>query len=125
MYINLNVNPLHRRADDCTIRAIATVLDEPWEKVYSDICIEGLKLYDMPSANHVWGSYLKRKGFERHIIPNSCPECYTVRDFAKDHPEGKYILALSGHVVACIDGDIYDIFDSSDRVPVYYWEKGE
>lgn len=125
MYINLNINPLHKRADDCTIRAIATVLDEPWEKVYSDICIEGLKFYDMPSANHVWGSYLKKKGFQRHIIPDSCPNCYTVRDFAHDHPKGSYVLALHGHVVPVIDGDYYDTWDSGDRIPVYYWSKGE
>lgn len=36
MYRNFNINPLHKRADDCTIRAIATVLDKPWEEVYAE-----------------------------------------------------------------------------------------
>lgn len=39
MYINVNVNPLHKRADDCTIRAIATALNKPWEEVYTDVCL--------------------------------------------------------------------------------------
>lgn len=125
MYINVNVNPLHKRADDCTIRAIATALDKPWEEVYMDVCLEGLKYYDMPSANHVWGSYLKKQGFQRHIIPDTCPECYSVKEFARDNPQGVYILALHGHVVAVIDGDYYDTWDSGDRIPVYYWSKGE
>ena len=125
MYKKLNVNPLHRRADDCTIRAISVALNEPWEKVYSDICVEGLKLYDMPSANHVWGSYLKKKGFERRIIPDQCPQCYTVEEFARDNPKGIYILALHGHVVPVIDGDYYDTWDSGERIPIYYWKKGE
>ena len=67
MYRNLNINPLHRRADDCTVRAIAKVLGEPWENVYTVLCLEGLRFYDMPSANHVWGSYLKKKGLLRGI----------------------------------------------------------
>lgn len=125
MYRELNVNPLQRRADDCTIRAIATALNEPWEKVYSDVCIEGLKLYDMPSANHVWGSYLRKKGFKRHIIPDTCPQCYSVAEFARDHPEGTYILALSGHVVPVINGDWIDTFNSGERIAIYYWERGD
>lgn len=125
MYRNLNINPLHRRADDCTVRAIAKVLGEPWENVYTDLCPEGLRFYDMPSANHVWGSYLKKKGFIRRIIPDTCPQCYTVAEFAEDHPNGSYILALHGHVVAVENGDYFDTWDSGDGIPIYYWEKGE
>lgn len=125
MYQNLNVNPLHKIADDCTVRAIATVLHKDWEEVYADICLEGLRYYDMPSSNHVWGAYLKKQGFQRHIIPDTCPQCYSVKEFANDHPKGSYILALSGHVVPVIDGVYYDTWDSGDRVPVYYWSKGE
>lgn len=125
MYRNLNLNPFHRRADDCVVRAIAKVLDKPWEEIYADLCLEGLRFYDMPSANHVWGSYLKKHGFDRHIIPDTCPQCYTVRQFTIDYPEGKYILAIHGHAVAVIDGNYYDSFDSGDCVVVYYWSKGE
>lgn len=123
MYRKFNINPLHRRADDCTVRAIATVLDKSWEEVYADLCLEGLRYYDMPSANHVWGSYLKKNGFRRHIIPDSCPQCYTVEDFARDNPKGRYILALSGHVVPIINGDWIDTTDSGSRIAIYYWEK--
>lgn len=123
MFKNLNINPFHRRADDCTVRAIATVLGKTWEEVYADICIEGLRYYDMPSANHVWGSYLRKHGYVRHIIPDTCPNCYTVKEFSEDHPEGKYILCMSGHVTAVIDGDVYDSWDCLDKIPIYYWTK--
>lgn len=125
MYKNLNINPLHRRADDCTVRAIAFILNNSWEETYADLCLEGLKYYDMPSSNHVWGSYLKKKGFQRHIIPDTCPQCYSVAEFARDNPYGEYILALHGHVVPVVNGDYYDSFDSGDRVPIYYWERGK
>ena len=124
MYVNYNANPVARRGDDCTIRAISKITGDSWEDTYINICDYGLKLYDMPSSNAVWGAYLKDKGYSRHIIPNTCPHCYTVAQFADEHPDGRYILALHGHVVACIDGCFYDTWNSGDEVPLYYWKKG-
>ena len=98
-------------------------MDKSWEETYIDVALKGFMLHDMPSANNVWGSYLKDNGYTRHIIPDTCPNCYTVRMFAEEHPKGRYILAISGHVVACINGTYYDTFDSGDCVPIYYWQK--
>ena len=108
---------------DCTIRAISKALDQDWETTYAGTALEGYRLCDLPSANHVWGSYLKRKGFKRYIIPDECPDCYTVKDFCADHPSGTYILAIHGHVVAVCDGDYYDTWDSGDEIPIYYWKR--
>lgn len=123
MYVSYNGNPQLNNVIDCTVRAISKALNQSWEETYIGLCIEGFVLCDMPSANHVWGSYLKSKGFTRKIIPENCPIDYTVRDFARDNPEGIYILALSGHVVAVVDGDYLDTWDSGDEIPVYYWER--
>lgn len=125
MYRNYNANPMLRRGDDCTVRAISTVLNKTWDEVYCSLCEYGRYEYDMPTSNHVWGKYLTDEGYTRHIVPNSCPHCYTVRDFASDHKNGKYILALHGHVVACMNGDYFDSWDSGDEVVIYYWKKGE
>lgn len=125
MFKLLNVNPAKRKGDDCTVRALSLVLDKSWEDMYLDLCAYGLKYYDMPSSNHVWGAYLKDAGYTRHIIPNTCPECYTVKDFADEHRRGSFILALHGHVVAVIDGCVCDSWDSRNEIPVYYWRKEE
>ena len=79
----------------------------------------------MPSANHVWGAYLRSKGWERCVIPNDCPDCYCVKDFCLDHPTGRYVMAISGHVVAVVDGDYFDTWDSGDEVPVYFWKRND
>lgn len=77
-------------------------------------------LRQMPSANAVWGSYLERLGFRRNIAPAMT----TVRQFCEEHREGRYILALSGHVVAVMDGgDYLDTWDSGDEIVLYYWER--
>ena len=99
------------------------MLGQSWEQTYIEMCLYGLMHCDMPSANNVWGAYLRSKGWERKIIPNECPDCYCVKSFCEDYPSGRYIMAISGHVVAVIDGDYYDTWDSGDEVPVYYWER--
>ncbi len=124
MYRELNLNPEHKRVGDCTVRAIAAATLKQWETVYADLAVEGLLLHDMPTANYVWGHYLRRCGWNRSAIPNSCPDCYTVADFASEHPSGTYILALATHVVCVRDGDWLDTWDSGDETPLYYWQKG-
>ena len=125
MFKETNINPKGHYVGDCVVRAIATATDDKWEKAYVELAIQGFMMSDMPSSNHVWGSYLMSKGFERHIIPNTCPDCYTVKDFCEEHPEGTYILATGSHVVAVIDGDYYDTWDSGDEIPIYFWEEAQ
>jgi hypothetical protein len=59
------------------------------------------------------------------VIPNAYLRGYTVRDFANEHPHGKYLLVLDEHVVTVVDGDYYDTLDPGDEIPRYYWTKGE
>lgn len=123
MWIQYNPNPAGARVGDCVIRALSKALRQSWEDTYIDLTIYGLQLCDMPSANHVWGKYLKDRNYIRKMIPNTCPDCYTVKEFCKEHQNGTYILALSGHVVCVIDGDYYDSWDSGNEIPIYYWKE--
>ena len=123
MYIFFNPNPAGLLVGDCVIRALARALKQDWETTYMDICLYGLMMHNMPSANSVWGAYLKDKGFRKHIIPDICPDCYTVKDFCKDYYKGLFILCTGTHVVTVIDGDYYDTWDSGDEIPLYYWKR--
>ncbi len=125
MFIYYNPNPSSNHVGDCVIRAISKLTNQDWEKTYMEIALQGYMLHDMPSANHVWGAYLLSNGFKRYIIPNECPECYTVKDFCRDNPKGKFLLATGSHVVTVQDGNYYDAWDSGDEVPIYYWQKEE
>ena len=121
MYKEKNLNPSGKRTVDCVVRAIAYATGSTWERTYLELAMEGYEKHDMPSSNNVWDSYLRKNGFERHLIPNTCPMCYTVKDFCKDHPNGMYVLATGSHVVAVEQGDYYDTWDSGDEVPIYYY----
>lgn len=119
-----NANPYSNRVGDCVVRAISTLMKRPWGETYLDLCLEGYAMADLPSANHVWGSFLRKKGFKRFAVEDEC-NCYTVEDFCKDHPTGRYMLALDSHVVCVIDGLFYDTWNSKDMVVVYFWRKDE
>ncbi len=123
MYKFYNPNPDRKLVGDCVIRAISTITGADWESVYTNLAFQGLLMRDMPSSNAVWGTLLANKGFKREVIPNTCPECYTIRDFCNDYQIGAYIVATGSHVVAVIDGDYYDTSDSGDEIPIYYWRK--
>ena len=121
MFQEYNPNPSGRRVEDCTVRAISKALGIDWKAAYAMLTAEGYAMSDMPHANNVWGSVLHQNGFTRHSIENTCPNCYTAEDFCVDHPEGVYVLGFGNHVATVKDGTLYDTWDSSDRVPQYFW----
>lgn len=123
MYVFYNPNPKKLSVGDCTIRAISRVLNFSWKRTYLYLALQGLSMCDMPSANRVWGQFLKSNGFIKHQIPDTCPECYTIRDFCYEHPKGAYVVGTGEHVVAIIDGNYFDSWDSGDEIPIYYFER--
>lgn len=125
MFIFRNPNPCGSYVGDCVVRALSIGLDMDWYETYIQLAMQGFAMCDMPSSNKVWGELLKSYGFHRYIIPDTCPDCYTMRDFAGEHFKGTYIVGTGTHVVAVIDGNLYDSWDSSDETPIYYWHKEE
>lgn len=122
-YIQFNENPCDKRKNDCSVRALSTVLGEEWDLVYVQLCTLGLDMCDMPSSKAVVNQFLRGRGFHRHICPDTYPFCYTVEEFAYEHPNGRYLLATDSHVVAVIDGDYIDTWDSGNEIPLFYWTK--
>lgn len=123
MFIYTNPNPSKKLVGDCVIRAVSIVLDQTWLETYDGITAVGRELRDMPSSNAVWDTYLRDMGYVKHVIPDTCPECYRVADFCWDHPSGDYLLATGTHVIAVLNGDYYDTWDSGDEVPIYFYER--
>lgn len=122
-YIYYNPNPLHKSTIDCTVRAVARLFDRDWDWAFMALMVESFDQKSLPSSDKIWGDFLLSHGFTKHVIQNTCPHCYTVFDFARDHPRGRYLLKTNEHVVPVVDGDYYDAFDSGDEVPIYYLER--
>ena len=121
-----NPNPV--RSDgvgDCAVRAIAKALDISWEEAYMKLSINGFLMGDLPNSDTVWGSVLRMEGYVRETVPNTCPDCYTLAEFAVDNPKGVFVVKSNEHVATVVDGVLYDAWNSEQKIPIYYWTKKE
>ncbi len=123
MFKQINVNPVGRRVEDCAVRAVALALGVSWDDAFDMIADNAKQMGTMMHDNAAWGSVLRQHGFFRAVIPNTCPDCYSVEDFCIDHPKGVYVLGFGGHTATVIDGTLYDAWNSSRETPIYYWYK--
>lgn len=123
MYVYFNNNPKEKNTGDCVIRAVSKALGVSWLQAYMDLYVLGMQLGDLANSDAVWTAYLKSKGFKKRIIPDTCPDCYTVGQFAADHDEGVYVLGTGTHAVTVVSGDVYDAWDSRNETPIFYMER--
>ena len=124
MWEYYNPNPVRMTGvGDCAVRAISKALGISWEEAYAKLALNGFLMGDVISSDVVWGSVLRQEGFKREVVPNTCPDCYTAEDFCRDHPLGVFVLKSDGHVACVRDGILYDSWDSSKNVVIYYWYK--
>ena len=135
-------------AGDCVVRAIAIATGKPYREVFNALqnglkhqieVVErkhalqyGIKGHYRPSATphtgltgNVYGPYLRWLGWEyvsRPVGANGKP----LRLRRSEVPMGRLIVQLSGHLVAVIDGVIYDTYYSArcGQRPIYgYFNK--
>lgn len=121
VYKHFMNNPCKKNIGDCAVRAISVALDVDWYTAFDLLAKEARKMCDMPSADAVWGAVLRRYGFTRSAISNNCFSCYTAEDFCYNHQRGTYVLAFGGHVATIKDGTLFDSWDSSSEIPLYYY----
>lgn len=121
MWQRYQPNPTGRNVGDCSVRAVSKALNVDWETAFAEIAAAGYQMGDVMSSNSVWGAVLRKNGFYREAIPNTCPDCYTAEDFCRDHPRGVFVLGFGNHVATVVDGVLYDSWDSSNEIPQYFW----
>ena len=114
-------NPYGSKVGDCVVRAISAATGQDWDTTYTGLALQGFVLKDMPSANYVWGEYLRSKGFEKDYLPKTCPLCYTIDEFADAHSNGVYVIGTGDHAVCIIDGVILDSWNSKNSIVDYYY----
>ena len=119
-YIYWNPNPKHNSANDCVVRLFSKIFNLSWDDSYDLLCELGRQEKEIPTTNYVWERYLLSNGFRRHSLP-LCPDCINLRTFAKYYDKGAYIACTSSHVIAVVDGNYYDAWDSGDEPILYYF----
>jgi hypothetical protein len=124
-FIQYNANPNNNETIDCVIRGLSKVLDISWDAMHIILFFKAHTDKDVYLVNDVWIDLLKDLGFDMYYVPNTCPDCITVRRFCKQHPKGRYLLGTGSHVIAIVNGDYYDTWDSGDELPLYYFIRKE
>ena len=117
MYRYYNANPLGRKVNDCTVRAIALATNESWDSTYnylSDYAQQEAVMMD----NVIYIDKFLDKNFEK-IYTNAKGYNMTVDDVSKRWYKGTYLITMKNHITCCIDGVIYNTFNPSDRL---VWE---
>lgn len=122
-FIPYNPNPKGKVAEDCTVRAISRLTNKTWDDAYILVCTGGLIEKTMPDQKAAITTLMSMLGFQNNPLPNDCPKCYTIKRFCIDFPRGRYMVATGSHVVAVIDGNYYDAFDSGNEVLLNYWSE--
>lgn len=121
-YEYYNPNPIRfDPVGDCAVRAVAKALDVDWETAHVMLDYTAYIMGDVSSSNAVIAALMRKHGFYIATLPDECPDCYTADEFANDHQTGVYMLGFGNHVATVVDGVLYDAWDSSDLIPLYYF----
>ena len=117
-----NCNPHHRRTDDCVIRAIAAGTGDSWQTTLNNLTEYMLKYGYMISTPELYGKYLEEHGWKKQKQPLK-PDGKKMRicDFIKKFKDCAVVHAGNGHVTYVAEGNVYDIWDTSNEIVGNYW----
>ena len=125
-YFQPNKKDLKDNYGGCSVRCICKALDLDWKEAYKKL-IPYILEYQCPFMGMTLEIYKKvfcDMGFEYYGISNKKgSKRPTVKEFAKDHPEGTYILSLAHHLVCVKDGKYYDTWDCGWKSLYGYYER--
>ena len=120
-----NAHPYNRLVDDCVKRSVTLTTGISYKEVKKGLNehkkITGAKAFNEKGNPR---SYIENVlGFPRVIAPkNTDGTRDTVEEFAKAHPKGRYVVSVSGHWTACINGIVYDTWDCTKEEVLSYYE---
>ena len=116
MWRYFNANPHGYNVSDCVIRSISVAENKSWDETYeklSDIAQEeGILLDDVRFVENYLDKRYKRV----------CHYSKTVGEFLNEHPKGKFLISMPGHITVIVDGVLIDTFDARQREMWCAWK---
>lgn len=136
-----NANPKGKMTTDCVVRAITTVLKQPYEQTLREMAEMSIKTGYMLNENKGIEAYMKSKGWMKCKQPRKQDGTkYTGREFCrtlmhpiyseelnltnKDFEINRILVNIGGHhTVAIMCGQIWDTWNSADGSIGMIWVK--
>jgi hypothetical protein len=109
-----NANPLGRKVNDCTVRAIALATQKSWDEAYDCLSLYAKAQGIMMDEVEYIDEYLEKNFKKLCGCKNQVK--VTVAQFVETHPQGTYLITMNGHITCCVDGCVYDTFNPEDRI---------
>ena len=136
-FVRYNANKDNKNKGDCTIRALSLAYDKPYETVSKELRGQTYGTGRTFKSKKNLTDIINKYGYEGSEVWNKSGRI-TVKDFADENNKGTYLL-LTGrgdkdisspysstdqenysHIVCCIDGDVYDSWDSMNDYVRYF-----
>ena len=118
-FIYFQSSKKRKRSADCSVRTLMASEHISWEEAFDILCGFARKVQDMPNETRVLTKAIESLGYKAMKVPSG-PKM-TMKEFAKDHKKGEYILYLAGHVVYMKNGNWYDTWDASEYKVLKYF----
>ena len=119
MYKYYNPHPKGLSTDDCVKRAIVVVTGLDYSKAQRNLnehkAVTGAKSFNSIKNLRYVEDVLKAKKIIFHSK-------LTAEEFSKKYPRGRFILDMDEHWSACVNGCIYDTWDSSKKTVNFAYE---
>ena len=127
-----NANPKGRITTDCVIRAIATALEQDYNKTVMELAEMQCKTGYDDGDKKLYDKYLQSKGWVKCNQPRKNDNTkYTGKEWCRElqrlncRSRMRMVANIGGHhIVAIIDGKVWDIWNSTDGCIGNYWIKG-
>lgn len=108
-------------ANDCVVRALMTVKRYSYRNARKKAEAKGRirrdgmpisKIFDLMKAEGVKTTHIRSRQLMHVALTSSLQEfkigsVIKIKDFAKEHQSGKFLIVINGHAMALIDGVLY------------------
>lgn len=124
-----NANPKNRITTDCVVRAISTALELPYSQVVMELAEMQCKTGYDDGDKTLYEKYLASKGWVKHKQPRKDFNlkytgkefCEMAQEYTMDYPS-RMIANIGGHhIVAIVEGRVWDTWDSTGGCIGNYW----
>lgn len=109
--------------DDCVVRSVSIVCDEPYETTFENLMHIGLEIGAYPNHDKVWQKYLEGKGFVKNKMPRPVGKPRGTIKLQDWNFDGVAAVRNSGHLTAVENGWCIDTWDCRYRPVNSYWTK--
>lgn len=125
MYVFCNPHPKGLIVGDCVKRAITLATDEDYMAVGRALNRYKKKTNALTyNEDRNWKVFVEKelKGRKLSFPAVKGQKRMNGRRFCKAYSKGTYILSMAGHLSICINGKIYDTWDSTSRCVYTAWQ---